>query len=388
MPDDDDLLSLDFTLPGMLPPAAPEPPPQPAAKVELSLVDVDAPSVAPAASPAVPAKPVRPEFPAALREAAQMLEHGDALGASRRLESALKTGERLGEYAQRTWLALTDVLQILGRQDVFDKLGLAYATRFETSPPPWRTPRVKVAKAALNAGGFALPETVDAGCGNVLKEMLKVAGAHPVLTVDLGSVKQIDDAGCTLLLRAVDAVNKAGRYLELRNAEAFVRLLRDQLEVGAKTHEPVWLALLEVLHRGGNQEVFEEEAVNYAVSFEVSPPSWNPPRPPADAAPPEPEPVATTDEFASDAQLDGEILGYGADQFSKLLAVGGEGVAEIDAGDLTRIDAASVEALKSALGEFAQGGHAARISGLPQLPYITLVQAQVDTLAELQLRKY
>jgi hypothetical protein len=36
----------------------------------------------------------------------------------------------------------------------------------------------------------------------------------------------------------------------------------------------MWLLLLELHQQAFHQEAFEEAAVNYAITFEVSPPSW------------------------------------------------------------------------------------------------------------------
>ena len=109
MEDDDDLMSLDFTVPGAFDtkpgsPAAPEIP--------------EAPS---------PPAPVRQALPAALQEAATMHAAGRELEAMRRLESAIKTGEDLGDAAVRAWGGLFELLQALGRRPAFDALALTFA---------------------------------------------------------------------------------------------------------------------------------------------------------------------------------------------------------------------------------------------------------------------
>jgi ABC-type transporter Mla MlaB component len=391
----DELFDLDFTLPGAMPPApppAPETPPAAApAKLELSLVDVDAPSPSAAANPApkpvefaAPAGPVRPVFPPALSEAADLFAGGDALGASRRLETALKTGEKLGEHAQRVWLALGDVLQALNRRDAFDKIALAYATRFETSPPAWNDGlHAERAAAAERHGGFALPAHLDAHAGDALRELMKVASSSPQIDIDASACLTVDDAGCTLLLRVFDALRKAGRTYRLAQAETLLALLRGQVEVGMRSHEPMWLLLLDILQCVGTQATFEDEAVNYAVSFEVSPPSWNPQLQADDVTP------APARGQVPRPLLAGEVSGLDVARIEAEVGAG-DGVAsgqtaELDASQLIRLDKSSLEALKAAL---ASAGRRISLRGLPQLPWVSLVKLDVDLVADLQLRKY
>jgi hypothetical protein len=76
-------------------------------------------------------------LPPALAEAATMYATGQELEAMRRLESAIKSGEDLGDAALRAWGGLFDLLQVLGRRPAFEALALTFARRFEKSPPAW-----------------------------------------------------------------------------------------------------------------------------------------------------------------------------------------------------------------------------------------------------------
>jgi anti-anti-sigma regulatory factor len=60
----------------------------------------------------------------------------------------------------------------------------------------------------------------------------------------------------------------------LDGADGLVRSLESRLVVGQQKSAGSWLLLLELYQRLGKPEVFEEKAVDYAVTFEVSPPSW------------------------------------------------------------------------------------------------------------------
>ena len=117
---DDDLMSLDFTVPGAF---------------HTQPKEAVAPEI-----PAPPARPSRAPLPPALAEAATLYAAGRELEAMRRLEAAIKSGEDLGDAEVRAWGCLLELLQVLGRR-----------------PPlqpgvPWSKARIWPARAA--AGGL------------------------------------------------------------------------------------------------------------------------------------------------------------------------------------------------------------------------------------------
>src|SRR5690606_37677693 len=95
--------------------------------------------------------------------------------------------------------------------------------------------------------------------------------------------------GCRLLLDALRAIKKQGRECLLTGADEFAAMLADKVEMMQREREETWLLLLELYQRAGNQEAFEDTAVGYAVTFEVSPPSWESPVPAKAAAKPVPK---------------------------------------------------------------------------------------------------
>ena len=72
---------------------------------------------------------------------------------------------------------------------------------------------------------------------------------------------------------------------------------------GREGGEGAWLLALELLQWSHNQQAFDDRAVDYAVAFEMSPPSWEPP---VDVAPPESPvvPDAPTADGAEAAAVD------------------------------------------------------------------------------------
>jgi len=98
-----------------------------------------------------------------------------------------------------------------------------------------------------------------------------------------------------------------------------IKLLRDLAKPGdAGADQIVWQLLLELYLELGLQNEFEETAVDFAVTYEVSPPSWETPPPkPKGAAPAADEPAPETapeDAFF----VQGEVAGANDVLFNEL----------------------------------------------------------------------
>lgn len=382
--DEDDPLSLDFTkafTPAgkSAPPASSAPPVEP---VE--------PAAAVSAAPAAPAaaKATEAPLPPALLEAAELHAAGKDLEASRRLEAAIKANEPMGETADRAWRALFELLQEQGNAAAFDKLALAYARRFELSPPTWNAPAEPDHQAEASSGGrahVALTGTLDARVGESLKQMLKLAQTAPLVRIDLGKLTGVDNDGATLLMRALGALKQARREYVFGSPGGLISMLAGRLEPGRREQQSAWLLMLELYQQIYDQTAFEEAAVNYAVTFEVSPPSFEAPRPGR------PLPVAVTAppvRNAGDFALGGQMIGAGAGAFAELERVAaGRTEVDIDALGLRRIDAASTEHLKTAIGRIAAAGCHVRLLGLSELVAAWLRARGFGDIATLSTRK-
>jgi hypothetical protein len=306
--DEDDLMDLDFTVPGAFD-TKPEPEPAPAPVAQ-------APVAAP--EPPPPPPPERPPLPPALREAAELYAKGQELDAMRRLEAALKSNENLGDSAIRAWVCLFELLQALGRKPAFEALALTFARRFEKSPPAWNAASEEENLAAETTGGRAhvsLSGVLNAGVGEVLKQAMKLAATSTLVRMDVAKLTDADNNGATLLMRGIAALKRAKKEFVFGSPEHLAAILEQKLVVGERTNQEMWLLLLELHQQAFHQEAFEEAAVNYAITFEVSPPSWEAPAPHSEEsakAPSKPLPVA--EGFA----LSGQMLGVGAANYSAL----------------------------------------------------------------------
>jgi len=362
--DNDDLMSLDFTAPGAF-----DTPPE-----EL-------------VAPEVPPPPPRPPLPPALEQAATLYAAGQDLEAMRRLEVALKSGEDLDDAAERVWDCLFELLQVLGRRPAFESLALSFARRFEKSPPTWSGALEGSHTASESSGGRAhvsLSGVLNAGIGEVLKQTMKLAATSTLVRMDLAKLVDADNDGATLLMRAIAALKRAKKEFVFGSPEHLAQILAAKLVPGERSHEAMWLLLLELYQQAYRQDAFDEAAVNYAVTFEVSPPSWEAlPVSAAAASPQEAAAESGTEGFA----LRGQMLGATAADFAPLeTALNGREEFEIDARKLARIDAASAGALFEVLARLHAAGKKLSIVGLNTLVTVYLETLGFTAVAQLRAR--
>jgi hypothetical protein len=123
-----------------------------------------------------------------------------------------------------------------------------------------------------------LPATIDANIVKPLEEFKTLASTHPALGLDVSATREIDLVGAELLLRVFNAFKRASHELTLRGAEQLLVALRSSVEPGRRDPtDAAWMLLLEVQRLLNRQADFEETGIQYCITYEVSPPSWEPP---------------------------------------------------------------------------------------------------------------
>ncbi len=159
---------------------------------------------------------------------------------------------------------------------------MQFALRFEHSAPAWldyAEPTVPAA-APLAAPVVRLPEVIDAGIVRPLEQLKALAMTHAALVVDVSGTRAIDLVGAELLLRVVNAFKRSSHELTLAGAEQLLTPLRATIEPGRRdATDASWMLLLEIQRVLMRQSDFEETGIEYCITYEVSPPSWEPPPP-------------------------------------------------------------------------------------------------------------
>ena len=223
----------------------------------------------------VPAAPAQPQTAPVIEEIAIMYANDQLAVAEHMLQDSLP---ELGKHDRAVWWMLFDLYQVSDRQDAFENLAIDYASQFETSPPTW-TPLLPAGTPAQGYAGVTPTESfagvLDAACAAQTARLLELAGQHPVLRLELARVSAVTDAGCALLKDALIALRRRERELIVAGAAELAELLRGHTLIGQRdASEEPWLLLLELLQLMNREKDFEEMAMDYCVTYEVSPPQF------------------------------------------------------------------------------------------------------------------
>ena len=178
----------------------------------------------------------------------------------------------------QSWLMLFDLYQLQGMQQAYEELALDFVVKFERSPPAWVGKEIEESKEAQPVAGnyFALTGILSEEGGSQFQQLHQVVKKAGNLRLELSKVKGMETSGSRLLLETLQGLRKSGIKIQYIGASTVINLLQQvtqssEVDEEAKFH---WLLLMEFDQILGKQEDFEEQAINYAVTFEVSPPSW------------------------------------------------------------------------------------------------------------------
>jgi anti-anti-sigma regulatory factor len=195
--------------------------------------------------------------------------------------------------------------------------------------------------------------------------MMAATEKQQQVRLDLGSLTGADDAGTRLLADALAKLRRRPYALVLQHPEKIRQALEQAVSKGRDAGEGYWILLLELLQWQNDRAVFEDRAVDFAVAFELSPPSWEPPPSPSKATPApaaEPLPVVTAAQDALAWQ--GTMLGPNDPQLAKLTEFReGRNLVPIDMTAVERIDFVCAGALLNAIGRIESQRKTVQISG-------------------------
>jgi hypothetical protein len=217
-------------------------------------------------------------LPPAFEEAAVLFSNGQSDDAVAILRAAIHD-PALGAHERQAWGMLFHLHLCRGERVEFDALALDFSTRFETSPPPWDdTMAAPSAAAAPSAPSVvALPPHLDAQAVRQFDQLRRLAQRDRPLVLDLSSVTRVDSLGAELMLRVLAALSRAGRDLTVTGAQSLLEVVAGTTEAGRRdSSDACWMLQLELLRLLGRQQAFEDLSIEYCVTYEVSPPSWEP----------------------------------------------------------------------------------------------------------------
>lgn len=207
-----------------------------------------------------------------IEQAAVLFANSQDTAARAVLETAARSHS--GAEAERLWRMLLDLLQVLEDRPAFEKLGMEFAQVCEKSPPTWREDQQVAKKAAGGQSTVVLQGVLTGSDSPGFAKLREALDKKQPIQVNLGKLASLDDFAAGVLCDMFRRARKQGSAITLEGPEGCVERLEGRLVAGQKDYEKGWLLLLELYQLLGQQEKFDEKAVDYAVTFEVSPPSW------------------------------------------------------------------------------------------------------------------
>ena len=217
-----------------------------------------------------------------LEEAAIRFANGDDAGAEAGLMEVLApTGTRSNH--DETWLTLFDLYRANGQLDRYEAAAIEFAGRFARSAPQWVSLPDAVSRMNAPPAGTPPPNqqiadwSSPASFGTQTLAALNAALAKApqpwrLNWNKLSTIEEVALEGLAKLFTQWAAQPVQLRFIGAGNLE---NVLRNGTPSGDKTANPAWWRLrMEMLRVTHQPDEFELVALDYCVTYEVSPPSW------------------------------------------------------------------------------------------------------------------
>ena len=222
-----------------------------------------------------------------LDEAVITFANADFHSCEEALRRITSVGGARNQHAE-TWLVLFDLYRATGQQQSFESLAVDYAQQFGWSAPQWYSLPLMVAEAAAaeepaitskfsshtaSGVGWLCPQHLDIeGVARLRSQTLQM----PLPWVlDWNALQAVDPEAAMQLSTLLRLWS--GQALEMRwnSGERLLRVLQEAAPSGMRDADPVfWLTRMDALRLVNRPDQFDEAAIDYCITYEVSPPSW------------------------------------------------------------------------------------------------------------------
>ncbi|HEX5801838.1 MAG TPA: STAS domain-containing protein [Azospira sp.] len=217
-----------------------------------------------------------------LDEAVIAFANADFEQCEQSLTTLTKPGGLRAQHAE-TWLVLFDLHRATGQQHKFEGLALEYAQQFGWSAPQWFSLPKLVAESAQSdkprthrvAGeiGWICPEVMDTDAVARLRSLTLQLPLPWVF--DWSALKSVDAEAATQLSELFRQWSLEPLDMRWLSGDRFLEVLSDAAPTGVKDADPAfWVLRLDALRLANRPDQFDEAAIDYCVTYEVSPPSW------------------------------------------------------------------------------------------------------------------
>ncbi len=217
----------------------------------------------------------------ALDEAVIAFAGGDFAGCEKALQALIgPRGDRRDH--DETWLVLFDLYRAIGQQAKFETVTMEYVERFHRSAPQWfslprqlaeATKKPEAGQAMTGGIGWVCPPNLDSDAVARLDALSMQLPSPWVL--DWTALVSVDVEAASRLQKLFVGWSSQPLAMNWIAGEKLFAVLQELAPTGVRDADPVyWMLRLEALRLAHRPDQFDEVAIDYCVTFEVSPPSW------------------------------------------------------------------------------------------------------------------
>ena len=212
------------------------------------------------------------------QEAAVLYAANHAQEAAGLLKAEIK--DTTGRNNKQAWLMLFDLHQIAQDHTEFDSLSMLFTVKFEQSPPAWaeggdtaNDPRRNQSRERKDF--IALKPSASGELTGEIEKFLSFAESQGTVRLDVAKVNAISSEDADLFASGLQRLRRKQVPMWFNHVESLEKVLRSAFnERATESQRPYWLLLFELYILEGKMAEFEDLGLEYAVAFEMSPPSW------------------------------------------------------------------------------------------------------------------
>lgn len=224
-----------------------------------------------------------------LEESAIRFANGDMAGAEAGLLALVGEGGSRANHME-TWLCLFDFYRATAQQTKFDAAAEDFASRFGRSAPQWGVLTQQAVEALSAQPSAAAPAAASAAVAQWVAPSVMTAQSVAALKAVLGRqsppwridwryLKSIDPAALPAFIEVLQLWGDSRAAVRFIGGEQLLQLLADHSPTDDQGVDPQWwTARLALLRLMGEMDEFDLVALNYCVTYEVSPPAWQDPQ--------------------------------------------------------------------------------------------------------------
>jgi ABC-type transporter Mla MlaB component len=218
---------------------------------------------------------------AELEEASIQFANGDDAGAEAGLLEMLGPKGSRKDHPE-TWLTLFDLYRATGQQDKFEAAAIRFLERFDRSAPQWFSMPGMVQSLATSerklpgngpAADWICPSTL--GIQTVATLRAALARAPMPWRLDWSNLKSVEAAAVDALFKLFSSWSSEPVQLRFIGDSQLQQVLQNGTPSGDRdAPEDRWKLRMEALRVTHRPDEFELTALDFCVTYEVSPPAW------------------------------------------------------------------------------------------------------------------